>query len=49
MPVALGPAPKDYQWQGRSGEGFTVQDFTLDWDLEVATCPDGGQEQELGA
>jgi hypothetical protein len=30
----LGPAPKDYQWQAQSGEGFTVQDFILDWDRE---------------
>ncbi len=43
----LGPAPKDYQWQARSGEGFTVQDFLLDWDREVATCPAGHREQEL--
>jgi hypothetical protein len=32
----LGPAPKDDQWQARSGEGFTVQDVLLDWDREVA-------------
>lgn len=37
----LGPAPKDQQWQARSGEGFTVQDFRLDWEREVATCPVG--------
>jgi transposase len=41
----LGPAPKDYQWQARSGEGFTVQDFLLDWDREVATCPAGHQSK----
>jgi transposase len=41
----LGPAPKDYQWQARSGEGFTVQDFRLDWDREVATCPAGHQSK----
>jgi len=37
----LGPTPKDHQWQARSGEGFTVQDFALDWEREVATCPAG--------
>jgi hypothetical protein len=26
----LGPAPKDYQWQAQSGEGFTLQDYLLD-------------------
>jgi transposase len=41
----LGPAPKDYQWQARSGEGFTLQDFLLDWDREVATCPAGHQSK----
>jgi transposase len=41
----LGPAPKDYQWQAQSGEGFTVQDFILDWDREVATCPAGHQSR----
>jgi transposase len=44
----LGPAPKDYQWQARSGEGFTVQDFLLDWDREVATCPAGHQSKSWG-
>jgi IS5 family transposase len=44
----LGPAPKDYQWQARSGEGFTVQDFILDWDREVATCPAGHQSKSWG-
>jgi transposase len=43
-----GPAPKDYQWQARSGEGFTVQDFLLDWDQEVATCPAGHQSKSWG-
>ncbi len=41
----LGPAPKDYQWQVRSGEGFTMQDFLLDWEREVATCPAGHQSK----
>ena len=44
----LGPAPKDYQWQARSGEGFTVQDFLLDWEREVATCPAGHQSKSWG-
>lgn len=41
----LGPAPKDYQWQAQSDEGFTAQDFILDWDREVATCPAGHQSR----
>jgi transposase len=46
--MLLGPAPKDYQWQARSGEGFTVQDFILDWDREVATCPAGHESKSWG-
>jgi hypothetical protein len=41
----LGPAPKDYQWQARSSEGFTVQDLLLDWDREGATCPAGHESR----
>jgi transposase len=37
----VGPTPKDRQWQARAGEGFTLRDFHLDWDREVATCPAG--------
>ena len=44
----LGPAPKDYQWQAQSGEGFTLQDFLLDWDREVATCPAGHASRSWG-
>jgi transposase len=44
----LGPAPKDYQWQARSGEGFTVQDFLLDWEREVAICPAGRESRSWG-
>nr|WP_245272825.1 transposase [Microvirga lotononidis] len=44
----LGPAPKDDQGQVRSGEGFTVQDFLLDWDREVAICPAGHESRSWG-
>jgi hypothetical protein len=44
----LGSAPKDYQWQARSGEGLTVQDFILAWDWEVETCPAGHQSKSWG-
>ena len=44
----LGPAPKDYQWQARSGEGFTMQDFLLDWEREVAICPAGRESRSWG-
>src|SRR5215207_8500363 len=45
----LGPAPKDQQWQARTGEGFTIRDFALDWDRRVATCPAGHASQSWTA
>jgi transposase len=48
--VALvGPTPKDQQWQARTGEGFAIRDFTLDWDRRVATCPAGHTGQSWTA
>ena len=39
----IGPAPQDTRWQARAGEGFDVACFTLDWEQEHATCPQGVQ------
>lgn len=39
----IGPAPQDTRWQARAGEGFDVACFTLDWEHEQATCPQGAQ------
>ncbi|MGU3422386.1 hypothetical protein ACLBYB_28810 [Methylobacterium sp. D54C] len=40
--VALtGPVPKDNQWQARTEGAFTIEDFHLDWDRQIATCPAG--------
>jgi hypothetical protein len=41
----IGPAPKDQQWQARTPGAFTLQDFRLDWDRQVATCPAGHPSQ----
>jgi transposase len=41
----IGPAPKDQQWQARTPGAFTLQDFRLDWDREIATCPAGHPSQ----
>src|SRR3954453_13348174 len=41
----IGPAPKDQQWQARTPGAFTLQDFRLDWDQQVATCPAGHPSQ----
>ena len=37
----IGPTRPDYRWQSRAGEGFAASNFTIDWDREQATCPEG--------
>jgi len=37
----VGPVPKDNQWQARTEGAFTIDQFALDWDRQVATCPAG--------
>jgi transposase len=41
----IGPTPKDQQWQARTPGAFTLQDFQLDWDRQVAICPAGHPSQ----
>jgi transposase len=37
----IGPTRPDYRWQSQAGEGFAASDFTIDWDQQRATCPEG--------
>jgi transposase len=37
----FGPTPKDHHWQAQAENGFTLRDFRLDWEREIATCPAG--------
>jgi transposase len=37
----LGPTLADNSWQARAGQGFDAAHFQLDWQAEVATCPQG--------
>jgi transposase len=37
----IGPTRPDYRWQSKAGAGFAARDFTIDWDREQATCPEG--------
>ena len=41
----VGPAPRDNQWQGRTSGAFMLEDFALDWDRQVATCPEGHESR----
>ena len=45
----IGPAPKDHQWQAKTEGAFTVRDFKLDWNGQVATCPAGHSSQTWAA
>jgi transposase len=37
----FGPTRPDYKWQAREKTGFEAAAFTIDWENEVATCPEG--------
>jgi transposase len=37
----IGPTRKNPSWQTRSGEGFSQQDFDVDYQMETAVCPAG--------
>ncbi|MFL5700170.1 MAG: transposase [Ktedonobacteraceae bacterium] len=37
----IGPVGQDPSWQQREQTGYAVQDFALDWQAQVATCPQG--------
>ncbi|ACC85464.1 IS1182-like element ISNpu1 family transposase [Nostoc punctiforme] len=37
----LGPTRSDLRWQSKAGNGFAASDFKVDWQQEVAICPEG--------
>jgi transposase len=37
----LGPTPPDRKWQARADQGFDLAYFTIHWDHQQATCPQG--------
>jgi transposase len=39
----IGPVPLGQGWQSRVEGGITVEQFALDWQARVATCPQGKQ------
>ena len=36
-----GPTRPDYKWQARENTGFEAAAFSIDWNNEVAICPEG--------
>lgn len=39
----IGPCQQDGSWQAREAKGYACYYFTIDWDNNVATCPEGKQ------
>jgi len=37
----VGPVPADSYWQARAGQGFTAEQFAVDWEAKRVTCPRG--------
>ncbi|MDZ4876545.1 MAG: IS1182 family transposase ISNpu1 [Chroococcidiopsis cubana SAG 39.79] len=37
----LGPTRSDLRWQSKAGNGFAASDFKVDWQQQVAICPEG--------
>jgi len=37
----FGPTRLDCGWQAKEGKGFAASDFTVDWENQSATCPEG--------
>ena len=43
----VGPTRLDYKWQAKAGAGFASSDFTIDWEGQEATCPEGRTSTQL--
>jgi hypothetical protein len=37
----VGPTAKDYRWQAREQNGYALANFSIDWERQQATCPQG--------
>ncbi len=37
----IGPIQKEPQWQALDGKGFSLADFTINWQYKTACCPNG--------
>jgi transposase len=41
----LGPVHRDTSWQAKAREGFDITGFTIDWETQTVTCPQGHSNQ----
>jgi len=39
--VLLGPVSRNNQWQAKAGQGYDRSGFSIDWEAQEATCPQG--------
>jgi len=39
----IGPVSQNNQWQAKDGQGYDLASFTIDWQENCATCPQGKQ------
>ncbi len=39
--TVIGPVYEDRSWQAQAGEGYALEQFTIDWEQQVVTCPQG--------
>jgi transposase len=37
----VGPMRPDVSWQGQANQGFDIAHFTIDWEAQRVTCPEG--------
>lgn len=43
----VGPTMPDSSWQAKAGKGFDLAHFSIDWDKQQATCPQGQTSTRL--
>ena len=37
----VGPVRPDVSWQAQANQGFDIAHFTIDWEAQQVTCPEG--------
>ena len=37
----IGPVPQDTSWQAQAHQGFDIRHFSIDWEQQQVTCPQG--------